>query len=92
MSMPGIAGMLELIGGTMLVLGLFTRPVAFLSGEMAAAYFTAHFPNGFWPLTNMGEPAVLYCFAWLYFAFAGGARGAWTTRSPRAEGRRRKLT
>jgi putative oxidoreductase len=77
MSLPGIAGILEIVGGTLLILGLFTRPVAFLhSGEMAVAYFMAHFPNAFWPLTNLGEAAVLYCFIWLYFAFAGG--GAWS--------------
>jgi putative oxidoreductase len=76
-SLPGIAGVIEITGGTLLLVGLFTRPVAFiLSGEMAVAYFTVHFPNGFWPASNMGEPAVLYCFIWLYFAFAGG--GEWS--------------
>ena len=89
MSLPGIAGILELIGGTLLLLGLFTRPVAFLhAGEMAVAYFMVHFPMAFWPISNMGESAVLYCFIWLYFAFAGG--GPWsldhmiaTRRTPR---------
>jgi len=77
MSLPGIAGILETVGGTLLLLGLFTRPVAFLhSGEMAIAYFMVHFKNAFWPMTNMGEAAVLYCFIWLYFAFAGG--GEWS--------------
>ncbi len=77
MSLPGIAGLLELTGGILLVLGLFTRPVAFLlSGEMAVAYFMVHFKMAFWPITNMGEPAVLYCFIWLYFAFAGA--GTWS--------------
>ena len=80
MSLPWIAGCLEIIGGSLLIIGLFTRPVAFLhSGEMAVAYFMVHFPNGFWPLTNLGEAAVLYCFIWLYFAFAGG--GAWSVDS-----------
>ena len=77
MSLPGFAGMLEIVGGTLLILGLFTRVVAFLhSGEMAVAYFMVHFPNSFWPLTNFGESAALFCFIWLYFAFAGG--GAWS--------------
>ncbi len=77
MSLPGIAGILEIVGGTLLILGLFTRPVAFLlSGEMAVAYFTFHFPRAFWPITNLGESAVLYCFIWLYLAFAGA--GAWS--------------
>ena len=62
--------------GGLVLLGLFTRPVAFLlSGEMAIAYFMAHAPNGFWPLLNHGEAAVFYCFAFLYFAAAGG--GSW---------------
>jgi putative oxidoreductase len=66
-----------MIGGTLLRLGLFTRPGAFLlSGEMAVAYFVSHAPRGFWPLLNRGEPAVLFCFIWLYFAAAGG--GAWS--------------
>jgi putative oxidoreductase len=73
MSMMGVAGILELVGGIMIVLGLFTRVVAFiLSGEMAVAYFMAHFPQGFWPIQNQGEPAVLFCFIFLYTA----ARGA----------------
>jgi putative oxidoreductase len=72
-SLPGIASMLEMVGGTLLLLGLFTRPVAFiLAGEMAVAYFMAHAPRGFWPLVNRGEPAVLFCFTWLYIAAAGG--------------------
>ena len=73
MSLLWIAGILETVGGAMIVLGLFTRPVAFLlCGEMAVAYFRTHFPRGFWPLQNGGEPAVLYCFLFLYF-FAAGA-------------------
>jgi len=67
------AGWLELVGGLLVLVGLFTRPVAFiLSGEMAVAYFMAHAPQGFWPLLNQGELAVLYCFAFLYLAVAGG--------------------
>jgi len=67
-----IAGGLELIGGLLLVLGLFTSPVAFvLCGEMAVAYFKAHFPHGFFPLANHGELAVLYCFLFLYLWTAG---------------------
>jgi putative oxidoreductase len=65
-------GTLELVGGALIVLGLFTRPVAFvLSGFMAVAYFMAHFPMSFFPVLNMGEPAVLYCFVFLYLAAAG---------------------
>jgi putative oxidoreductase len=72
-----IAACLEVAGGLLLVLGLFTRPVAIvLSGEMAAAYFMAHAPKGFYPAVNMGELAVLYCFLFLYLAFAGG--GEWS--------------
>ncbi len=75
MSMMGIAGILEFFGGILIIIGLFTRPVAFvLSGEMAAAYFMAHFPQGFWPATNQGEPAVLFCFIFLYFAATGAGR------------------
>ena len=72
-----IGGMLELIGGLAVMLGLFTRPVAFiLSGEMAVAYFQFHQPNGFWPIQNHGEPAVLFCFIFLYFAAHGA--GPWS--------------
>jgi putative oxidoreductase len=81
-SLVGLAGTIELVGGTLLVLGLFTRPVAFiLSGEMAVAYFMGHAPSGFFPLTNGGEPAVLFCFIFLYLAAAGG--GAWSIDSLR---------
>src|SRR3954465_6758786 len=67
MSQFGIAGVLETFGGALIVLGLLTRPVAFLlAGEMAVAYFTAHFPKGFFPVSNGGEAAVLYCFSFLY--------------------------
>src|SRR2546421_2668252 len=76
LSLIGFAGSLELIGGALLLIGLFTRPVAFiLSGEMAFAYFMAHAPQGFWPLINRGELAALYCFVFLYLAAAGG--GPW---------------
>ncbi|HMA32677.1 MAG TPA: DoxX family protein [Casimicrobiaceae bacterium] len=75
-SLIGAAGLLELIGGALVMLGLFTRPAAFvLSGEMAFAYFIAHAPQAFLPLLNRGESAVLYCFLFLYLAFAGG--GPW---------------
>ena len=67
------AGVLEVFGGALIVLGLFTRPVAFLlAGQMAVAYFQVHFPQGFWPILNGGELAALYCFLYLYF-FANGA-------------------
>jgi putative oxidoreductase len=71
------AGVLELVGGLLILLGLFTPCVAFvLCGEMAVAFFTAHFPRGFWPVRNGGEPAVLYCFIFLYLIFAGA--GPWS--------------
>jgi putative oxidoreductase len=77
MSLSWIAGLLELVGGVLLVLGLFTRPVAFiLSGEMAVAYFMAHASQGFFPIQNGGELAVIYCFVFLYFVFSGP--GAWS--------------
>lgn len=77
MSLLWIAAVLETVGGALMTLGLFTRPVAFiLSGEMAVAYFTVHAPKSFWPTLNGGAEAVLFCFLWLYFAFAGaGAIG-----------------
>ena len=71
-SLMGVAAMLELVGGGLLLVGLLTRPIAFvLSGEMAVAYFMAHAPNGFWPLVNQGVPAVLFCFLWLFVSAAG---------------------
>ncbi len=71
--MGGFAGLLELVGGVLLILGLFTRPVAFiLSGMLAVAYFYAHAPQGPYPILNSGELAVLYCFVMLYLAAAGG--------------------
>ena len=72
-----VAGVLEFFGGLLVLIGLFTKPVAFvLAGEMAVAYFMAHAPRGLWPLLNMGELAVLDCFVFLYLAAAGG--GAWS--------------
>lgn len=77
LSLLGLAAVLELFGGLLVLLGLFTRPVAFvLSGQMAVAYFMAHAPHGFWPVLNKGESAVLYCFVFLYLAAAGG--GQWS--------------
>jgi putative oxidoreductase len=71
-SLFGVAGVLEVFGGLLLLLGLFTRPVAFLlSGQMAFAYFYAHAPRGPWPLLNGGEASVLFCFLFLYVAAAG---------------------
>jgi putative oxidoreductase len=76
-SIPGIAGALEMVGGAFLLLGLFTRPVAFLlSGEMAVAYFMGHAPQGFWPVLNQGSPAILFCFLFLYISSAGP--GPWS--------------
>lgn len=73
MTMGGAAGILELVGGVLLVFGLFTRPVAFiLSGMTAVAYFYAHAPRDFFPLLNGGELAALYCFVFLFLAAAGG--------------------
>ncbi|MFB3920111.1 MAG: DoxX family protein [Terriglobia bacterium] len=72
LSLPWFAGCLELLGGLLLLLGLFAAPVAFLlSGEMAVAYFMAHYPRGFLPIRNGGELAVIYCFLFLYLSMAG---------------------
>jgi putative oxidoreductase len=77
LSEAGVAGVLEVFGGALLLVGLFTRPVAFLlAGEMAVAYFQFHFPSSFWPTVNGGVSAVLYCFVWLYFSAAGP--GPWS--------------
>jgi len=89
-SLPWIAGVLELFGGALLVIGLWTRQVAFvLSGLMAAAYFIAHAPQSFYPVLNGGDAAILYCFLFFYFIFAGpgpwsvdAVRG-WTVFPPR---------
>lgn len=75
LTVPGIAGCLEVYGGALILVGLFTRPVAFLlSGEMAVAYFLGHAGKGFWPVLNQGAPAVFYCFVFLYFSAAGAGR------------------
>ena len=77
MSLPWIAGLLELILGSLLIVGLFTRLAAFIaSGEMAFAYWLAHAPKSFFPALNAGDAAILYCFVFLYIAFAGG--GPWS--------------
>lgn len=81
-SLMGLAGALELVGGLLLVLGLFTRPMAFvLSGQMAFAYFMAHAPASFFPIVNRGESAVLFCFVFLYLAAAGA--GPWSVDAAR---------
>jgi putative oxidoreductase len=77
LSQIGVGGVLEFFGGALLLLGLFTRPVAFLlAGEMAVAYFQFHAPKGFWPTVNGGSHAALFCFVWLYFSAAGA--GPWS--------------
>jgi putative oxidoreductase len=77
MSLLGLEGCLELVGGVLIILGLFTQPVAFvLSGDMAFAYFLAHLPRDFFPVRNGGEAAISFCFIFLYLAAAGG--GAWS--------------
>jgi putative oxidoreductase len=84
MSEIGVGGALEVFGGALLLLGLFTRPVAFvLAGEMAVAYFQFHFPNSFWPTMNGGVAAALYCFVWLYFSAAGA--GPWSLDAMRGK-------
>ncbi len=71
------SGVLEVVGGLLIMIGLFTRPIAFIvAGEMAVAYFWRHAPQGFWPGTNRGELAALYCFVFLYLAAAGA--GIWS--------------
>ncbi len=78
----GLAAVLEVVGGGLLLIGLFTRPVAFiLSGEMAVAYFQVFAPKGFWPILNGGIDPVLYCFIWLFFSAAGA--GAWSLDAAR---------
>jgi putative oxidoreductase len=76
-SLIWFAGVLEAFGGFFLLVGLCTRPVAFLlSGQMAVAYFMGHAPQGFWPVINQGTPAILFCFVWLYLSAAGA--GPWS--------------
>ena len=88
LSPPGIAGILEIVGGALLLVGLFTRPVAFvLSGLLAFAYFIGHAPRGLWPVLNEGSGAILFCFIYLYLSAAGP--GPWSVdaalRRPRVE-------
>jgi len=84
MSQLGLGAILETFGGALLLLGLFTRPIAFLlAGEMAVAYFQFHFPGGVWPVLNGGVSAVLYCFVWLYFSAAGA--GPWSIDARRGK-------
>ena len=76
------AAIIEVVGGALIAIGLFTRLVAFIcAGEMAIAYFMFHFPQGFWPIVNMGEGAILYCFIFLYISAAGP--GAWSVDAAR---------
>jgi putative oxidoreductase len=83
-SLFGLAGILEIILGILIVIGLLTAITAFIaSGEMAVAYFIGHFPKSFWPLENQGEPAVLFCFIFLYMATQGS--GIWSVDGARGE-------
>lgn len=78
LSLSGVGGVLELVGGFLILIGLFTRPVAFLlAGEMAVAYWMFHAPRGLYPILNGGDAAILYCFVFLYLFAAGG--GMWST-------------
>jgi putative oxidoreductase len=82
------AALIEVIGGALIALGLFTRVAAFIcSGQMAVAYFIAHFPQSPWPAINGGDAAILYCFIFLYLAFAGG--GEWSVDAALAKRRAR---
>ena len=75
LSQLGLAGIIEFVGGLLIALGLFTSPVSFVaSGEMAYAYFTRHMPRGPWPIQNGGEPAILYCFIFLYLCAVGSGK------------------
>ena len=87
-TLAGWSGPIELVGGILIIIGLFTRPVAFiLSGFMAVAYWMVHGPQSFYPIMNGGELAALYCFVFLYIVFAGG--GAWSVDNLMGRGRRR---
>jgi putative oxidoreductase len=87
-SLSGVAGVLELFGGLLILIGLFTRPTAFLlSGLMAFAYFIAHATKGFWPILNGGELSAMYCFVFLYLSIAGG--GEWSVDHVRSGKHRR---
>ena len=82
-SLLGVQGCLEIGGGLLIILGLFTRPVAFiLAGDMAVAYFTVHFPRNIFPALNGGDAAILFCFVFLYLAAAGG--GVWSVDARRS--------
>jgi putative oxidoreductase len=84
--LPAYAGIFELVCGLLIALGLFTRPAAFVaSGVMAVAYWTAHFPQNFFPVNNMGDAAILYCFVFLYLSAAGP--GPWSLDAMRRRGR-----
>lgn len=83
-SLMGLAGLLEVFGGFLVLIGLFTRPVAFvLAGEMAVAYFMAHAPQSFYPVMNQGEAAILFSFVFLYLVLSGP--GAWSVDAARAK-------
>ena len=91
MSQMGLSGVIEVFGGAAIALGIFTSPVAFIaSGEMAVAYFQAHFPRGFWPVQNGGELAALYCFVFLYLAAVGSGKWSVDAAPTRARLPRRK--
>jgi putative oxidoreductase len=83
LSQAWIGGLLEVVGGVLMLVGLFTRPAFVLSGEMAVAYFQFHFPASFWPTVNQGVSAILYCFIWLYFSAAGA--GPWSLDAKRGK-------
>ncbi|WP_408586993.1 DoxX family protein [Novosphingobium sp.] len=85
-SLMGVAGLMEIVGGLLVLVGLFTRPIAFLlAGEMAAAYWMAHAPQGPFPVLNMGESAYLFCFVFLWLSAAGA--GPWSLDAARGEGK-----
>lgn len=87
MSILGLASVIETFGGLAIMIGFFTRPVAFiLAGEMAVAYFTVHHPKSPFPVVSGGEPAVLYCFIFLYVVFAGA--GPWSVDAMLSHARR----
>src|SRR5687768_200991 len=92
-SQMGVAGIIEVVGGALISIGLFTSPVAFIaSGEVAVAYFQAHLPRGFWPIVNGGELAALYCFVFLYFAAMGSGSGVLTPCANETQPRTRRST
>jgi putative oxidoreductase len=90
LSLLGFQGILELVGGILILIGLFTRPVAFiLAGDMAVAYFYAHAPRGFFPTLNGGQLAILFCFVFLYLFVAGA--GVWSVDEVRSRSRSLEL-